>query len=203
VSSGGEINDNGQVYEANGTAVTMGLNGTINVHSGAFWDIEDDSGISQTGASTIYNLGVFEKTSGAGISLIAGRFYNEGKIAVSSGTLEFQYNVYENNGSDQAEIVGSSTLEFDRLAQLSSLDFNGRGGTLALLQPANFSGEIENFQHGDTIHLLQAWYETNSHYFGGMTTLTIEHSGVFKSFEFAGNLNFNVAPGAITTITRA
>jgi hypothetical protein len=110
---------------------------------------------------------------------------------------------YGDVGEWTAEIVGSSKLEFDQLAQLSSLDFNGTGGTLALQQPQNFSGEIENFQHGDTINLLNVWHLDSVSHAGGVTTLRLDRNGTVHNFEFAGYLNFNVAPGAITTITRA
>jgi hypothetical protein len=203
-------NNFGAVYQ-DGSSVTIG-GGDIyaEIYNDGLWDIQNNGGISQTGASLIENAtyGIFEKTGGSGTSTIAGRIENYGEILVSSGTLEFQYKVNSSiprYADGNAVIENGSTLEFDRAAHLSSVDFNNTYSTLFLEQFQNYSGLVDGFASTDAIKLLGRWNGTNIHYNGIDTILTLQHLGVSHSLEFQGDLvgALNVHPGAVTTITHA
>jgi hypothetical protein len=202
-ASGGTIYSNQSTVHQDGTSVTLGAGGEI--YNSGTWEIENNNGISQTGASAIINDGFFEKTGGGGTSRIAGAFQNNDAIFADSGKLEFQYDVSDPSGTGSALIKNGAKLEFDRAANLNSVDFYNHYGTLSLKQPQNFSGLLENFVHSDTIKLLGRWNETNSYFSGGDTFLTLNHLGTSATLEFQGNLlgALNVHPGAITTITHA
>jgi hypothetical protein len=138
-----------------GTDVTLGRGGRINIENGAHWNITDNSGINQTGASAIdiESGGIFEKGGGRGTSLIAGGITDNGSIGTFHGNLEFRYNV---SGSGDAEIWNGSTLTFDKGVNIHDVTF-GSFGNLNLLQPQLFNTIIDNFNNlqvgSDLIHL--------------------------------------------------
>jgi hypothetical protein len=103
--------------------------------------------------------------------------------------------LYDVIGGNAAVINTDSTLGFDKAADLSYLDFYGARSTLDLSQPQNFSGLLNNFNTGDTIHLLGAWHETSYSYSGGHSLLELSHSGLTTSLEFQGDV------GGIQVIT--
>ena len=135
---------NTKTLTESGGAVTLGdLSGNaakiINTTTG-IWDITDDSGIGlgSSALSSITNNGLFEKTGGAGSSVIAPAFANAHNILVSSGTLDFKGAV-TSTGTDT--ISGASTLEFDStLAAGQTVNFSGTGGTLDLADPLGYGG---------------------------------------------------------------
>ena len=153
---------NTKTLTESGGAVTLGdLSGNaakiINTTTG-IWDITDDSGIGlgSSALSSITNNGLFEKTGGAGSSVIAPAFANAHNILVSSGALDFKGAV-TSTGTDT--ISGASTLEFNStLAAGQTVNFSGTGGTLDLADPLGYGGShIGGFAFGDTVDLNGAW----------------------------------------------
>jgi hypothetical protein len=82
-------------------------------------------------------------------------------------------------GTGTDTISGVSTLEFGAgvgtAATLGDQDigFTG-GGTLHLLAPTTFYGEISSFAAGDTVELKGSWAYSSISEAGGLTTLTLE-----------------------------
>jgi hypothetical protein len=128
----------------------------------ATFDITGNSGIARgtSTASNIGNLGLFEKTGGAGTSTIAPAFVNRGAVNVSSGTLDFLGAV---TGTGTDTITGASKLEFGSTAASGqTIDFSGAGGELILGSPHGFAAEVSGFDttakgSNDTIELLGAF----------------------------------------------
>ena len=154
-----EWENTGTVTQSVGTVFIGDSNGdSVILDNMGTYDITDDSGISDGSSTTsdIENAGLFEKTGGTGTSVIAPSVTNDGTIIRSSGKIEFQNAVIgDGNGHD----LRSSKIEFDKGVYTSAqfgqdIDFTGGGGgTLALLEPASFYGEISDFGPGDTIKL--------------------------------------------------
>jgi hypothetical protein len=134
-------------------------------------------------------------------------------VLVSSGTLDFKGAVAGGTATTPATdtISGASTLEFDTTVGSSTtvgsqdIGFTG-GGTLDLMSPKNFWGEISNFAAGDAIDLLGNWtlssFSENSG--GTLGTLTLASGTTTHAFEFVGNFtqgSFHIASGATTVIT--
>ena len=205
---------NTKTLTESGGAVTLGdLSGNaakiVNTTTG-IWDITDDSGIGlgSSALSSITNNGLFEKTGGAGSSVIAPAFANAHNILVSSGTLDFKGAV-TSTGTDT--ISGASTLEFDStLAAGQTVNFSGTGGTLDLADPLGYGGShIGGFALGDTVDLNGAWsflsFGENAGHTLATLTLTDAASDHVK-LNFAGNFtqgDFNITTGANTTIGHA
>jgi hypothetical protein len=148
---------------------------------------------------------LFEKTGGTGTSVITSNATNDGTILVSSGKLELEGAV---TGTGTDTISGSSKLEFDKGVSTAAtlgdqdIDFTG-GGTLALLEPSRFYGEISDFGSGDTIKLDHSWRFSAISEVGGVTTLTLHRGSTTHDFEFVGDYtrsDFSITPGKITTI---
>jgi len=141
---GDEVGNTAQIYNA----------------APATWDITDDAGIAlgASTASSIQSLGVFEKTSGSGVSIIAPAFQNFGSVVVSSGDLDFQ-GAFSSAGAQTIE--GAATLEFDAaLGNGVTISFTGNGGTLDLGAPAASSVVLEGFDSvgsNDAVELLGSW----------------------------------------------
>jgi hypothetical protein len=201
VASDGRIINYGTVYQ-DGTRVTLGPNGEIYNASGAYWDILDNGGIGQTGASSIVNYGVFEKTGGSGDSRIAGAFQNNGNVFVGVGKLEFRFN--ETGGGTEELFNHASTLQFDREAS-GLVNFTSFGQTIIAKDLYDFHPLIDNFQAGDTIKVTGAWAETNYFYNGTNTIVDLERGGITEAETFAGYVpGIQVHTGlANTTITHA
>ncbi len=171
------------------------------------YDIANDSGINRgsSTASYIDNAGLIEKTGGTGTSVIAPAVTNTGTIEVTSGTLDFEGGI---SGTGSDTISGAATLEFgagvSSAATLGDQDigFTG-GGTLHLLAPTSFYGEISDFGSGDTVELNGSWAFSAISEVSGMTTLTLARGATTHGFEFVGDYtqsDFRITPGKITTI---
>jgi hypothetical protein len=178
------------------------LNGT--------YDILDNSAVGRGSsmASYIKNVGVFEKTGGAGTSTIGPAVTNTGTLKVASGTLDFIGAV---TGTGTDTISGASTLEFDGAVSSSktlgdqNIGFTG-GGTLDLTDPNAFWGEISGFAATDAIELLGSWaFSSFSENSGGtLATLTLASGATKHAFDFVGGYtqgDFKIVSGATSTIT--
>lgn len=111
-------------------------------------------------------------------------------------------------GTGTDTISGAATLEFgagvSTAATLGDQDigFTG-GGTLHLLAPTGFYGEISNFGSGDTVELLGSWAFSGISQASGVTTLTLMSGATTHGFEFGGDYtqsNFSITPGTTTKI---
>ena len=74
------------------------------------------------------------------------------------------------------------------------------------MKPTSFYGEISDFGTGDTIELNNSWHFSNISQAGGVTTLTLASGSTTHGFGFVGDYtqsDFNITPGATTTITYA
>ena len=113
-------------------------------------------------------------------------------------------------GTGTDTISGSSKLEFGEECLPprqgdQDIDFTG-GGTLDLLEPASFYGEISNFGSGDTVDLEDSWEFSAISQAGGVTTLTLHDGSTKHGFEFVGDYTrseLSITPGKITTIRYA
>ena len=84
-----------------------------------------------------------------------------------------------------------------------NIDFTG-GGTLHLLAPKSFYGEISDFGTGDTVELKGSWAFSTISTVSGVTTLTLMSGSTTHGFEFVGDYtqnNFSIASGTTTKIT--
>jgi len=156
-------------------------------------------------ASYITNAGLIEKTGGTGTSAIAPAVTNTGMIEVTAGTLDLEGKV---SGKGTDTISGAATLEFSAgvstAATLGDQDigFTG-GGTLHLLAPTSFYGEISDFAAGDTVELLGSWVFSGISETAGVTTLTLAKGSTTHAFEFVGDYahkDFSIISGSTTTI---
>ena len=126
-------------------------------------------------SSSVTNHGLLEGTGGTGTGVVTSKVINTGTIEASSGTLEVKGAV---TGKGTDTISGAATLEFG--AGVSSaktlgdqdIGFHG-GGTLHLLKPTSFYGEISDFGAGDTVELLGSWAFSRISHAGDVTTLTL------------------------------
>jgi hypothetical protein len=202
------------------SSVTVDVAGTASIGSG---DSPGDG---------IVNKGVIDQTGRSGGLLISGNaftnsgtidakatdgyldidpttFINSGKIHVANGDIVRIEPTVTGKGTDT--ISGDSTLEFD--AGVSSaktlgdqdIDFTG-GGTLHLLAPKSFYGEISDFGTGDTVELLGSWHFSAISHSGDVTTLTLAKGSTSHAFEFAGDhtrSDFTITPGTTTKIAYA
>ena len=85
------------------------------------------------------------------------------------------------------------------------IGFTG-GGTLHLLAPTSFYGEISDFGSGDTVELKGSWAFSAISEAAGVTTLTLASGSTMHGFEFAGDYtqsNFTIASGTTTKIRYA
>jgi len=188
--------------DAQGDAVLL-----RNTASGT-WDLLGVAAIAlgKSTASSIYNLGLFEKTGGSAVSDIAPTFANGGKTLVSSGTLDFQAAV---TGTGADGISGLATLEFDStVAKTQTIDFTGKGGVLDLGAPNGFSAALGGFDtvgSNDAVELLGKWsisgFSTNS----GTSTLKLTNGSQTASLLFDGSYSQShfqdVVGSGHTTIT--
>jgi hypothetical protein len=148
-----------------------------------------------------------EATSGS-VTIDPSAFANDGKIDAANGETVTVEPAVTGKGKDT--ISGGSTLEFaSNVATAKGLgnqdiDFSTGGGTLDLLAPKSFYGEISDFGSGDTVELLGSWAYSSISHAGGMTTLTLTDGSTKHGFEFVGDYkhsNFNIVSGATTNIT--
>jgi hypothetical protein len=207
------LRDSGTLTESGGSTTLGDAAGDVAklaIASTGTWDIQDDSGIARgsSTASAITNHGILEKTGGTDASVITPKVTNDGTVLVSSGTLDLTGAV---TGKGTDTISGASTLEFgagvSTAATLGEQDigFTG-GGTLHLLAPASFYGEVSDFAAHDTIKLLGSWAFHGISHAGDVTTLTLAKGSTTHAFEFVGDYSeseFHITPGTTTTITYA
>jgi hypothetical protein len=206
-----EWENTGAVTQSGGTVTigdSSGDEAILDNTATATYDIADDSGIARgsSTASHIVNAGLFEKTGGTGTSTIAPAVTNTKTIEVTAGTLDLAGKV-SGKGTDM--ISGGATLEFgagvSTAATLGDQDigFTG-GGTLHLLRPTSFYGEISDFGSGDTVELKGSWAFSSISETGGLTTLTLASGSTTHGFEFVGDYtqgDFTIASATTTKIT--
>jgi hypothetical protein len=206
---------------AGAQVLTLASSVTVDVQGSAYIEgihssdgIVNQGAIDQTGSAgelTIFNADFTnsgtidaEATDGA-LFIDPTAFTNDGAIDVANGELVRIYTAVTGTGTDT--ISGHSTLEFE--AGVSSaktlgdqdIDFNG-AGTLHLLKPASFYGEISDFATGDAIKLKGSWAFSAISEAGGVTTLTLARGSSTHAFEFAGDYaqsDFSITPGTPTT----
>jgi fibronectin-binding autotransporter adhesin len=178
--------------------------GTIDIANGDSVDLD---------ALALVNSGTID--ANGSLEIGTGAFTNSGTINVANGETA---SIYVTKGTVTGDgtvtgkgtftISGDSTLEFD--AKVSGaktlgdqdIDFTG-GGTLDLLKPAGFNGEISGFKAGDTIELLGSWDFSSISPGADVTTLTLAKGSTTHAFEFAGDYTqseFSFTPGKTTTI---
>ena len=168
-------------------------------------------GIGTSASSSITNQGLFEKTSGTGVSTISPAIANTGTIMVSAGTLDLEGAV---SGTGVDTISGAATLEFNSSAALGqTVGFTGNGGTLDLGDPQGFSGKISGFDMvgtNDTLEIAAPWtylgFSENAADTEG--TLTFANSATHISLTLLGNYTADdfihqVGPGGSTLVTYA
>ena len=207
------FSDGGTLTESGGlaTSVTLGDSSgdvaKLTIAAAGTWDILDDSGIARgsSTSSAITNHGLLEKTGGTGTSVIAPKATNDGTVLVSSGTLDLKGAV---TGKGTDTISGAATLEFGagvstaKTLGYQDIDF-ADVGTLHLLKPTSFYGEISDFAAGDTVELLGSWAFSGISRAGDVTTLTLAGGSTTHGFELVGDYtqsNFSIAPGTTTKI---
>jgi hypothetical protein len=199
----GGFTNKGVLTESGVVKLGDGLGNTTQIYNAApaTWDIVNDVGITLGASpnSSILSLGLFEKTAGAGVSVIAPTFANSGHVMVSSGTLDFQ-NVVSGAGADT--IAGAATLEFDSaVLNGQTISFVGSGGVLDLGLPTSFGGAIQGFDtvgSNDALALLGSWsivgYAQNG---SSQGVLTLYNGAQATALTFDGN--YTQAQFAATT----
>ena len=187
--------------------IAIGANSSLSIEPTNSWTNLGSimlAGDASLTSSSVINHGVLEGTGGTGTSLIESKVTNAGSIEASFGTLEVKGAV---TGKGTDTIASAATLEFG--AGVSSvktlgdqdIGFNG-AGTLHLLKPASFYGEISDFAAGDTVELLGHGAFPGSRP-GDLTTLTLGKGATRHAFEFAGDYtrsDFSITPGPTTKI---
>ncbi len=86
----GNFNNNGiMLHTGSGTLFVSAPNsgGIFRNNSGATYDLQSDADIGY--GAGLSNFGLFKKSAGAGISAVEAPFDNAGRVAVSSGTIQF------------------------------------------------------------------------------------------------------------------
>ncbi len=144
--------------------------------------------------------------SGGDLIIDPTTFTNNGAIDVANGDSVTIVPTVTGTGTDT--ISGDSTLEFEGRVSTAKtrghqdIDFSG-GGTLDLLAPDRFFGEISDFAAGDTVELKGSWAFSSISEASGVTTLTLARGSTTHHFEFVGNYaegNFSITPGTTTKI---
>ncbi len=128
--------------------------------SAATYDILDDSGIGlgASTASNIKNTGLFEKTGGAGTSVIAPSFSETttGTVTVASGTLSFSglVNSFAGaiTGSGTLQLAGGSDSINSAAISVASLSISGSGTSVTLGRALTYAGGFSEGA-GDTLAL--------------------------------------------------
>ncbi|MEO8926691.1 MAG: hypothetical protein ABI306_05955 [Caulobacteraceae bacterium] len=139
-------------------AVTLGDSqggaATLTVDKGAIYKIVGDAGIARgaSAGSTLFDDGVLDKASGAGVSAIGVAVIDAGVIEALAGTLDFTQAI---GGAGTLHIYAGATLEADAGVAPSLIAvFNAASGTLALADAAGFAAKITGFAAGDAIDLI-------------------------------------------------
>ena len=201
------------------TLTTIGSSGELQFLAGRDWTTPGaaitNNGIIQLGGGTLTAT-----ASGASLTDAAGSelngfgivtattFVNSGTIEAAGGTLEVTGAV---TGTGTDTISRAATLEFGAGVSTAAtrgdqdIGFAG-GGTLHLLKPTSFYGEISDFVAGDTVELNGSWAFSTISHAHGVTTLTLASGSTKHGFEFIGDYaqsNFSITSGTTTKITYA
>lgn len=125
--TGATFTNNGSAT-LNGSSSTVGLliggGGTFQNTSFGTFLLTGDRPILRSGASTINNAGIFQKTAGTGTSAVAPDFHNSGAVDVFAGDLAFSGN-------------GTDTGTYNSTAVGSILEF--AGGTRSISSPGGIA----------------------------------------------------------------
>jgi hypothetical protein len=210
VSDLSALNGNSHISSLTATSGAATLSGGATIAAPAFildsgTTLTVSENLSYSGSFT--NAGTLEMSGSGDVATIDAAFNNTGTVSARAGTLDLAGAV---TGKGTDTISGAATLEFG--AGVSSattlgsqnIAFSIGGGTLDLLAPTSFYGEVSGFAAGDTVELLGSWGFSGISQAGGVTTLTLANNGTTHGFEFAGDYtqsNFNITPGTTTTIT--
>ncbi len=160
-------------------------NGTINADfAGGTFTIGD---VSFTNAGTI------NVSNGDTVDISSTSLANSGTLIVNGGTLDITAAV---SGTGSATISGNGTLELSSV-DAQTVTFSGSGGTLELVGPGSFTGEIEGISgSGDILDLKGYDTSTTASTTGAYneatntTTLTVTDPGhPTLHFTLAGNLS--------------
>lgn len=190
------------------SVIDIGANSSLTIEPTNSWTNLGSimlAGDASLTSSSVTNHGLLEGIGGTGTGIVTSKVINTGTIEASSGTLEVTGPV---TGKGTGTISGAATLEFG--AGVSSaktlgdqdISFSG-GGTLDLLKPTSFYGEISDFGAGDTLELLGSWAFSRISHAGDVTTLTLANSSTTHAFEFVGDYtrsDFSITSGTTTKI---
>lgn len=125
---GSGFTNTGNLIQVGNGALSSERNATTN-GAGGVWDIRNDQGY--TGADFV-NSGTFQKSAGAGTSIIdGGQFNNSGTINAITGTLQF---------TNLVQTAGVTNLNGGNIASPNDITLNG--GTLA--GSGQISGSLRN-----------------------------------------------------------
>jgi hypothetical protein len=186
------------------TGVTNRIETTLTT-IGSSGELQLDNSRNYTTRLALTNDGIIEH--GTGTSVVSPNIRNEGTILVSSGKLELKGTV---TGTGTDTISGSSKLQFDAGVSTKGtinhqdIDLAGSGGTLALLEPTRFYGEISDFGPSDTVKLEGSWAFSALSQSAGFTQLTLHRGLTTHAFDFVGDYSrsgFQIQSGKISTIT--
>ena len=175
--------------------------------------------IDQTGARVLSdrpngftNSGTIDaEATGGALDIEPTTFTNSGTIDVANGDSVRMNSLTAVAGTGTDTVSGHSTLEFDDGVSTAAtlgdqdIDFTG-AGTLHLLNPASFYGEISDFAAYDKIKLLGSWAFSAISHAHGVTALTLASGSTTHGFEFVGDYTrseFHITPGTTTTIKYA
>jgi hypothetical protein len=226
------LGNGNNVYSDNLSATATGYDQVLTLTSTVAVDVQGLSSISigsDVGyPNELVNQGVIDQTgSGGRLAIASNTLDNSGTIdgEASKGSLVIDPLAFTNNGAihvgngdiatiDSAvtgegteTISGDSTLEFKKGVSSAEtlgdqdIDFTG-AGTLHLLKPAGFYGEISDFAAGDKVELKGTWDFSGISQAGGTTTLTLARGSTTHGFEFVGDYgqsDFSITPGNPTT----
>jgi len=191
--------NSGMVTESLG-ALTLGdakgATAVLSNSSTGTYDLDDDFGVDvdHATASYIANAGLFEKTGGAGVSLVAAGIVNTGRIVAQSGTLDLQGAL---SGAGNLQVFAGATLEVGGAVSTNqTLTFEGGGeiqlGDLDVGGNDIFQGAIAGFGAGDTFDTGAPFgtgtkfnFVENSEGTEGVLTLT--DGSLHASIHFLGN----------------
>ena len=172
------------------------INPTLSIAAGATWRIDNNHGVKQPGpggSPIIRNSGLFIKSGGTGVSIIAVKTLDAGTIEAAVGTLDFTKKL---TGGGTMMVDGGAILEVgSSAASTLGMSFSGGGGTLGLGQAAKFGATISGFVAGDIIDLVSQKCDLAT--LGPRDTLVLSEAGsAFATLQLAGDYTgatFNVA----------
>ncbi|MBY6241112.1 S-layer family protein [Methylosinus sp. Sm6] len=152
----------------------LALSGALVIDAAGVWKIVADTGITLSGAGSIANSGLLEKTAGTGLGdiwLNGLAFANAGTVLAKSGALRIHGSL-ANSGlakADGATLIidgaltgsGSAAIDHQGTLQIGGAVAAGEeikflsaaGETLDLLTPSSFAGQLDGFGDGDLLRL--------------------------------------------------